>query len=85
MANKHSLKVLRRSIKNYRKYAFSNVKKRVAQINFVGKNWPKCHFGTTRTENKRNLSLERVEGVNNLKSHISETIWSTKVIFCLVL
>ena len=38
-----------------------------------------------RHKNKRNLSLERVQGVNNLKSHISETIWSTKIKFCMAL
>ena len=36
-------------------------------------------------KNKRNLSLERVQGVNNLKSHISETIWSTEIKFCMAL
>ena len=34
-----------------------------------------------RHKNKRNLSLERVQGVTNLKNHISETIWSTEIKF----
>ena len=36
-----------------------------------------------RHKSKRNLSLERVQAVNNLKSHISETIWSTEIKFCM--
>ena len=38
-----------------------------------------------RHKNKRNLSLERVQGVTNLKNYISETIWSTEIKFCMAL
>ena len=38
-----------------------------------------------RHKNKQNLSLERVQGVTNLKNHISETIWSTEIKFCMAL
>ena len=38
-----------------------------------------------RHKNKRNLSLERVQGVTYLKNHISETIWSTEIKFCMAL
>ena len=107
---------------------FQMEKNPVAQLNILGKNGSKRHFGTTRTEkifsrmnllssilhiptkdsklmkygnahfpncavigpqnrhkNKRNLSLERVQGVTNLKNHISETIWSTEIKFCMAL
>ena len=36
-------------------------------------------------KSKRNLSLERVQGVTNFKNHISETIWSTEIKFCMAL
>ena len=36
-----------------------------------------------RHKSKRNVSLERVQGVKNLKRHISETIWSTEIKCCM--
>ena len=36
-----------------------------------------------RHKNKRNLSLERVPRGDQFKKHISETIWSTEIKFCM--